>query len=379
MKSRVDDAWRDASERFDVVVTGLRQAVRAGHRLPDIHLERTTEPGVSARIEKAPWGDVLVEIGDGFLGELLSTIEGLDESQLALLMQPPAGGPVLATETSAARLALFAVAEQFILHHELFHLLCGHLDQLVATAKGQRIALDETRMAGQAGVSRPFVGPMTAEYELLMFVELEADNSALQWLVDRCTIGDLSPLAPPRQGTEVPLSEVAPGDQAVPFRFCFAAVWLVLLLFERSGASEHASATHPWPSARLLSLIMTLMPYYVQGVEIGEDEEGRRYTVLNDETLEPTKAFLLDVVRPAMRFVAAHADGAKVIGSYEAADPNRSDLFADVLRDLRAILLDDNVTTPGGRQVLALLKKRREFAGLFADYSYVARSDLEEE
>lgn len=378
MSSLIEGAWQDANERFAAVVAGLRAALTLDRPLPEIRLERTRDPAVTARVLKNPWGDVLVEIGDDFLGGLLDAIEQLHEDQLTLLVLPPSGARADALQHNDVRTALFAIAEQFVMHHELFHLLCGHLDQHIASAPGRHIALDETHTALHASVSTPFDGPMTAERELSLFIELEADNSALQWLADRCAIGDFMTVLPSMADGAVPISRAAPADQAVAFRLCFAAVWLVLLLFERSGASEQPSATHPWPSARLLALLMTLMPYYVQGVVISEDEQGQRFTVLNDDTLGPTKAFLLDVVRPAMKFVVAHADGDRIVSRYEKADPKRSDLFADVLRDLKALLLDDEVTTPGGRQVLTMLQKRRHYADLFSSYRYLTASDIGE-
>lgn len=374
----IEGAWQDANERFAAVVVGLRIALTLERPLPDVRLERTQDPTVTARVLKNSWGDVLVEVGDDFLGNLLGAIEQLHEDQLTLLVQPPVGAPADALQPNDVRTALFAIAEQFVMHHELFHLLCGHLDQHIASGPGHHLALEESQTALHAGVSTPFDGPMTAERELSLFIELEADNSALQWLADRCAIGDLMTVLPSMADGAVPISRAVPADQAVAFRLCFAAVWLVLLLFERSGASKSPSASHPWPSARLLALLMTLMPYYVQGVEISEDELGQRFTVLNDETLEPTKAFLLDVVRPAMKFVVAHADGDRIVSHYEKADPSRSDLFADVLRDLKAVLLDDEVTTPGGRQILAMLQKRRHYADLFSSYRYLTPSDIGE-
>lgn len=369
----MNSAWQDADDRFAAVVAGMRSALALDRPLPDVRLELTGDRSVTARVLKSPWGDVLVEIGDGFLQDLLNVIEQLDADQLTLLMTRPgeaaSASPFLHNDV---RTALFSIAEQFVMHHELFHVLCGHLDQHIASAAGHSIAIDESRSALYASVSAPFDGQMTAERELSLFIELEADNSALQWLAHRCAIGDLMVVLPSMADGAVPLSRVALVDKAIAFRLCFAAVWLVLLSFERSGASERTSTTHPWPSARLFALLVTLMPYYVEGADVHEDDQGQRFVVLDDETLEPTRSFLLDVVRPAMKFVIAHADGDRVVSRYEEADPRRSDLFADVLRDLQALLLEDEVTTPGGRQVLAMFKKRRHYADMFSDYRYLA-------
>ena len=244
MSALVEGAWQDANERFAAVVAGLRTALTLERPLPDVRLECTQDPAVTARVLKSPWGDVLVELGDHFLGDLLEAIEHLHEDQLTLLVLPPAGAPADAPQLNDVRTSLFAIAEQFVMHHELFHLLCGHLDQHIASAPGHHLALEENQTALHASVSIPFDGPMSAERELSLFIELEADNSALQWLADRCAIGDLTTVLPSMADGAVPISRALPADQAVAFRLCFAAVWLVLLLFERSGASKNPSPTH---------------------------------------------------------------------------------------------------------------------------------------
>lgn len=367
MSSRIDDAWLDATARFAAVLANLTRALDFHQPLPPIRLARTKNRKVNARVRRLRADRVVIEFGDEFLHRLLNLISLLDDDRLAALVY----GAQLPEESDpdrleATRVALYSVAEQFVIHHELFHLLCGHLDQQIEASGQKRLSINETPGTPWSAPARATISSGSA---LSLYIEMEADNSALQFLVDRCAIADLAAVFPSLKEGQGTLSTLEGPIKAPAFRLLFAAVWLVLWLFEdlRDGA---ASISHPWPSARLLALLFTLLPYYADMASDPEDADGERFAVLTEHTAALATEYMLEVVSPAMKFVLALADDDQVVQQFREPDLSRSDLFADVLLDLKSLVFGDKVMTPGAQQLLELERRRGEFTRLFAPYRY---------
>jgi hypothetical protein len=370
MSSRDDDAWLDAGRRFEGLIDSLPLAIRMRRPLPPIRLRRVTNPNVTARIRRAAAGNVSIEFGDEFLSRLVNLVEHIDAEQLSLLLAPTpeAGQSEQTAQIEDARLALYAIGEQFVIHHELFHLLCGHLDQRLASSTRRGLALEELSLAALRH-KKPKNRKRTEAMELALFIELEADSSAAQFLFDKCLIGDLAAVFPDLATDGLPLSLVEGPGRAAAFRLCFAAIWLVLLLFEGLRVDQ-PSGSHPWPATRLLALLFTLLPYFADIADEAEAIGGERFAILTEHTASSTREFMLDVVRPAMKFVLAHGDAEEVLDRYKAPDPTRSSLFADVLHDLQGLIFDTPLKTQGGSQLLSLIRKRPQFTALLEPYRY---------
>lgn len=365
----VDDAWRDATGRFAAVLGGITSALEWLRQPPAIRLGRVRSPHVTARIRRSRTGRVSIEFGKEFLHRLLNLITQLDDAQLAALLDPAAPSAPAGERLEAVRIALYSIAEQFVTHHELFHLLCGHLDQRIASSKARRLSLEEFELAAAARANSASMQGDEAS-QLALFIELEADNSALQFLADKCVIGDLVALFPSLKAAPVPLSQLDGADKAPAFKVCFAAVWLVLWLFEDLRDGE-PSRSHPWPATRVLAVLFTLLPYYADIPDRTlEDRGGERFAVLTEQTATLATEYLREVVRPAMKFALALADDEQVLRQYRSPDPALSGLFADVLLDLQALIFDAEVKTPGGLQLLAVGRRRAAFGDLFKPYRY---------
>lgn len=310
---------------------------------------------------------MVIELGDEFLHRLLNLVSLLDDDRLSALVY----GAHLSEESDpdrleGARVALYSMAEQFVIHHELFHLLCGHLDQQVKASRRIRLSISETPGAHRSAAAMADISRGTVQS---LYIEMEADNSAVQFLVDQCAIADLATVFPYLEDGPRVLSMLEGPIKAPAFRLFFAAVWLVLWLFEdlRNGA---ASISHPWPSARLLALLFTLLPYYADMASAPADGDGEHFALLTEHTAALATEYMLEVVSPAMKFVLALADDDQVVQQFKEPDLSRSDLFADVLLDLKSLLFGDQVKTPGALQLLELERRRGEFTRLFAPYRY---------
>lgn len=369
MIADVDDAWRDATGRFAAVLGGITSALDWLRQPPAIRLGRVRSPHVTARIRRSRTGRVSIEFGNNLLHRLLNLIAQLDDAQVAALLDPAAPSAPPGEGLETVRLALYSIAEQFVTHHELFHLLCGHLDHRIASSKARRLSLEEYELAAAARAN----GAPTQEDEashLPLFIELEADNSALQFLADKCVIGDLAAVCPSLEAAPTPLSRVDGADKAPAFRVCLTAVWLVLWLFEDLRDGE-PSRSHPWPATRLLAVLFTLLPYYADIPDRTlEERSGERFTTLTEQTAALATEYLVEVVRPAMKFALALADDEQVVRQYRSPDPALSGLFSDVLLDLKALIFDAEVQTPGGLQLLAVGRRRAAFGDLFKPYRY---------
>lgn len=367
---KLDAAWQDATAQFGAILSNLTSALELDRPLPPITLRRTPQSGVTARIRRTQSGRVFIDLGDEFLYRLLNLIELLDDAQLTALLGADRITPPDADRLEAARVALYGVAEQFVLHHELFHLLCGHLDQQPAESSGRALSLQEMSASARSRVRR---GGRADDPALRLYVELEADNTALQFLVDRCIVGDLAPVLPESDVANTPLSTLEGPAKAPAFRLTFAAVWLVLWLFEDLRCDE-PSESHPWPAARLMALFFTLLPYYADLATDPADSDEERFATLTAESATLATEYMIHVVSPAMKFVVALADDDEIVRQYRDPDLSRSSLFADVLLDLRGLIFGHEVKTPGALQLLALEGRRSEFMRLFEPYRYF-RSD----
>lgn len=333
-------------------------------------MARVASERVSARVCRVSEEQVVVEFGEAFLKRLYSSIEDLDDEQLHVLLST-GENEAETVDLSYVRTALYVIAEQFMIHHELFHVIGGHLDHKVAASGGKALDLDESgALCLEFGENTS--EELSAEMALALYIELEADNSALQMLADYCSLGDLANVLQ-QTPVPVPIVECTGRDRVLAFRLVFAGVWLLLLALEQ-GASQRRQPlrlTHPWPAARLMSLLFTLMPYFIDGVEVRSDDRGQQIATLTTETKALTLQYLQEVVEHTMKFVLAHADTDRVIARFRTPDPQRSDLFADVLHDLHALLFDEEVNTAGGRQMLALASNRRAYFDLFRAFRYV--------
>lgn len=367
MISTLDEVWLDAQARFETVMASVATKVCATKPSPTLTLDRTPLAEVTARVQRVGPKHVQIQFGDVFLKSLLNLIDGISDEQLSQLLQPGASSAADAKALEDTRIVLYSVAEQFLMHHELFHLLCGHLDQRAVELGDAGFALDELELAASAK-SQPVKKRPSTKADLPFFVELEADASAIQFLADRAAMGDIARIIANAKAR--PISELEGDERAMAFRLCIASVWLVMLLFEGLRDGDEASFSHPWPAARLMGLLFALAPFYATIIDITEDVNGDRFTVLNGDTRERMTDYLINAVKPAMKFAVGLVDGDQVVAGYQRPDPCRSNLFVDTLRDLAALIFNKEVITPGGRQLDRLMRKRAQFLKLMRPYRY---------
>lgn len=367
----LDEALASARERFNALVASLQASPYLVSDFPTITFAPRAG-AMTARVYKAH-DEYHVELGDDFVVRLLTSIAALDERQLSSIASLERGEVQTAPDSDAVRAALYAVAEQFVLSHELFHVLCGHLDHRITRTGGSELALEEFAFEATSGAAAVAVAAETRadERDMSFYRELEADDTALQFLVAMCRIEGLAAVVPAVE-SEATLVLVPPGDdRRLAFRFLFAALWQVVSIFETVRGSNAESGRHPFPAARLMALLFTLMPYYLADDD-ATYELGERVKLTASAT-ELAQDYMRSVVRPAMEFALSQISSDDLTG--DAAGPDASDLFADTLLDLKALMFDEDVRTPAGRQVRRASEQRRDYRRALQPFRFVAVED----
>jgi hypothetical protein len=353
----LDEARASAKAQFDALIASLQASPELVPALPRITFAATGR-NITARVYKSNH-EYHVEIGDGFVSQLLASIERLDEQQIALIVGSKRRNARDVLDPGAVRAVLYAVAEKFVLCHELFHVLCGHLDHRIKSSGGSDLALDEFALAEETGARASDYDRSPAELDLAFFRELEADDTAVQFLAGMSRIEELAALIPALD-PEPDLSSMPKGQgRLLAFRLLFAALWQVVLLFETSRPPKREPTVHPFPASRLMSLLFTLMPYYLIDEETPEYELGERVR-LTEKTAELAREYMRAVVQPAMLFALSQNHRYDAATGPAESDPGESSLFGDTLRDLKALIVDAEVQTPGGRQLRKALEQRAE-------------------
>ena len=179
--------------------------------------------------------------------------------------------------------------------HEAYHIFGGHFDALDTLAGEAAFRLDETGPAFSFDSRAPNPVPPNLAY----FLELEADSSALQWLmqiaVPTTVQAFLDALEPGRDAIEPDgLFDLEEPARSAVFRALLAAIWLVMLLLE--SRRHGPSGTHPLSGARLLAATSTIMEQFAE-IDVSLSAEGRS-AVLDADQADDTIHFLTEVVKP---------------------------------------------------------------------------------
>lgn len=152
------------------------------------------------------------------------------------------------------------LAESFLILHELFHVCCGHVSWLRTRDRSTSrfVGYDEVRMgmaANTAALSpdsrlpkeslrssrrRNAISHPPEGLEAAYYREIEADNSALQWLMRSNTPLDFGALRGPifrnSAGGSGSILQLDGASRIVAFRLLVVAVWLVTEVLERGRA-----------------------------------------------------------------------------------------------------------------------------------------------
>lgn len=374
-EERAEQLRQSCEAAFETIVDGLQRTTPLARPVHGLDLFIDLDPSFNALVGR-PRGrqDVTIKVYDGliqdhfafldeyhlaFMGAVLSPLRRHEEELLDLDLDPLLG-------------TLYELGIQFVLHHELFHLLCGHLDLVARETVGDRVQLDE-ELVYLAAAGRPVShGDLVRSY----YLELEADALALEWLLGRLSFTSidqqLNSLGLATDG-DWTISELQDDSRIIGFRFVNAAVWAIVLQIEANRRKEYPERlrSHPLPTARLIALTKTLMGAYCRVESLRVSETGALLWKPQPKDLEPVKEFWRSVMLPAFEFVTNLPNVMSPHAASPAATDSSEFSARSVLQDIGDLLGQRAPQGPGGRQLARIERLRMEMARELSELRYL--------
>jgi len=265
--------------------------------------------------------------------------------------------------------AIEEIAVSFILLHEVFHLMGGHLDwaaaqrgiahfdeQRLGMAFGRQRASKKSKSIHRVGLSAAYV------------LESEADCNAIQWLLQSAELGELLGLLRTRLKAA---KDFAPQKRQAAFRLVLAAVWLVIRKLESSRATwlQQRGKTHPLPVTRLFMAVGTFLREYSEISDIQYDEKGGGQHQLRARDIVSMRRFLQRVLAPVLK-----ADWSP---EHETVPPNSLEgQMRLYFPDFANHMLNRKVTTEVGRQMIQMERARFRMDRTLKPYRFFPTAEL---
>jgi hypothetical protein len=311
-------------------------------------------PGEPARIEV--FQEFIGEIGDvvnSSAGALMAAcLDGLEIE----------GGQEAEAMVKRAALDLM---QSFVILHEVFHLLCGHVEEFSRRDEELNRPLDEMHFGiDNSGFDeRPTMALAQDELLKAYFREVEADDCALQCLLQLpmqdALLEIVASIDTPDDSIPTQPLQLTGFAQVVAFRLVFASAWTIMWLFEarRSQEIRKASHRHPLPAARLLAALFTIMEEFA-GLISTPDGRGRRSCILSETTAASSRLFLDAVLKPVFKMPWPDL-------------PNVAELSPQIIvLDLASLMLNREPQSAAGRELSRLNGIRSEMTRRLRPYRY---------
>ena len=251
----------------------------------------------------------------------------------------------------------------FVLLHEIFHLMSGHVGLISSGANAQSfdefsIGMFSAEDRGEKQTDPPSERKMAEAY----FLESEADCCALQWIIQMAMPMSLSR----HLGQPVPdFSSLAAVQRIVGFRMVLTAAWMTLRRMELNRARwmGRASETHPLPGARLFLAIGTLLQEYSEISELRFDRQGGGHHTLTGSDITTITTFLHEILSPVLTADWNPDEDVVKRGSLEA-------LMVTAFPDFANHMLNRRPQTPVGREVSRMERVRLRIYPRLARHRY---------
>ena len=258
----------------------------------------------------------------------------------------------------------------FVILHEIFHILCGHVDERKASSPvAARLAFEEHSLNLASGRDHESTKSLTQVIRESYYMELEADNCALQCLfqlpLPKSFIEILSCFENEGETTEfTSLDECGGVRKVVGYRFLLVVTWQMIQIMEARRGSDLRKRfdDHPYPGARLLAAIATLLEGFA-GLAI--DKAGDRTITLDENTSSGMKLFSDQVLKPVLKQDWPVRDESNALSGVEAFP-----LW--IAKETLNLLKHEEPETDSGRELAELDCVRRQMVERMSNYRYYA-------
>lgn len=363
---------QDCHRIFKDVSKGLFNQSLLTKTLPDIRLGFCKDPKVKARIGYMPGREktVLVTISEDFLFENYQAIM-THMKVISAMMRVGTEDRISEDQFDIYLImeAIYDLSLQYVLHHELFHLLNGHLD----LQKGDmRLAsIDESD-------DMSYVANNGTEENILRyyFREMEADGSSIGWIINKLVLGSVNNILIQCQLVEESYDDAIIGlngtARLFAYKMMFIAIWLVISLIEKARGHKMGNGdTHPFPVTRIISFIHTLLEFYAElsGSTIRKDG---RFATLDENNISQITEFQEGITLPFCIFFREFPDASK-----EETELNNIDDFdftnsvMSIVKESSNILINGAAKTIEGLQVKSIESVRAEMVDVLYTYRYL--------
>lgn len=331
--------------------------IRPGLKCPKIRLI-TGNDGIAQVWNREP---ALIEFFSGFLDGIRSDVETLQDLLVEVCL--PRGQPRF--QSSQFKESFFECIEEtavsFVFLHEIFHIFCGHF---YARDVAGIESYDEVSMGADSLV----FGGSKKSYQLRLrayYREIEADNTALQWLMQsHMPIRLKNLLYASRKNGALSISDTASRNREIAFKILLSVVWLVVKRMEnaRSTRMNMQSPEHPLPGARLLASIFTVLEQFAE-IDAVPDESGRKVHHLSSKEKRGIEKFLHVVLKPLL--IAPWPTGDMAV-----IDQGQESFSVWVVLETRNLLLQRPTETPIGQELERVEMLRSAVCAELADFRY---------
>lgn len=346
----------DCEESFRRLDEGLRDILVPRRCVPQCRFKLRNKASFNARIRRPGHqpGWAILEINQGMLQILAESIAAARD-QIVSAIDPT---KVIQQDIELTLNTVYDVAVHFVLLHELYHVYEGHLDYLAE--RHSRNVYSETERC--FGGDDPGLDQQTAYY-----LEMEADSSALVSLLIHINFHGILEIVSKFDTPEsdaVFVQELTGQTRIASYRIVLCAIWIVGVLME---TNRPESVDNGFPLARMLSLVSTLMSWYVETNELQENEKGELLQNLSQHQVNKLNEYLEQVAKPVISqlwfFHHSSATGSAF------STPAELEQF---LRDLQSLLLRQTSSSPSVQHILNCEILRANAESRLSTYRYIA-------
>lgn len=366
---RAEQLRRECEEAFAAITRGLARVPDLTRPLLRVDLFVELDLSFNARVVLRPdCGRAEIEVNDGLLQGLYHALDVNAEPLMLAVLWPIEERdeqPFLPPDQVLT--TLYELALHFVLHHEIFHLLCGHLELGPGVAEGGRTRFMSERDHPLSSRKSPLPGK---ERLRAYYLELEADALAMEWILDRLSFSSietsLADLGSETEGNEAPvrtLSDLRGWKRVIGYRFLVTAVWVTIALFEANRSRRSNSADdHPFPSARLIASIKTAMGWFCEIDNLRISEQGELLWRPHQEDMKAVSEFWRGVMQPIVHSLQHFPDRATARVLALPTDHGRGDAVTALLHDITDLLARREPRGQGARQLRQVEALRFEMA-----------------